>query len=139
MHKKKILITWHYLLPLKTKYKKLLKKNNISFDIKSINPSLKEHQLIKIINKYDGIICGDDEINKNVIDKAIKLKVISKWGTGLNSIDVNYAKKKGIKVYNSPKAFIESVTVYAFGLLIYSNQIFVIIKRFDFVEKRSGS
>lgn len=118
MHKKKILITWHYLLPLKTKYKKLLKKNNISFDIKSINPSLKEHQLIKIINKYDGIICGDDEINKNVIDKAIKLKVISKWGTGLNSIDVNYAKKKGIKVYNSPKAFIESVTVYAFGLLI---------------------
>ena len=89
MHKKKILITWHYLLPLKTKYKKLLKKNNISFDIKSINPSLKEHQLIKIINKYDGIICGDDEINKNVIDKAIKLKVISKWGTGLNSIDVN--------------------------------------------------
>jgi|TARA_B110000027_G_scaffold98819_1_gene104431 D-3-phosphoglycerate dehydrogenase / 2-oxoglutarate reductase len=118
MHKKKILITWHYLLPLNLKYKKLLKKNNISYDIKSINPSLNEHQLNKIIDKYDGIICGDDQINKRVIDTAKKLKVISKWGTGLNSINVDYAIKKGIKVYNSPRAFVESVTVYAFGILI---------------------
>jgi len=118
MHKKKILITWHYLLPLKTKYKKLFKKNDIIYDIWSVNPSLNESQLIKVIHKYDGIICGDDEITKKVIDKAEKLKIISKWGTGLNSIDVTYAKKKGIKVYNSPKAFVESVTVYAIGMLI---------------------
>tara|TARA_Y100001970_G_scaffold147495_1_gene181105 strand:+ start:8145 stop:9086 length:942 start_codon:yes stop_codon:yes gene_type:complete len=118
MYKNKILITWHYLLPLKKEYKRILKKEKISYDIKSVNPSLNEIQLLKIINKYDGIICGDDEISKKVIDKAKRLKVISKWGTGLNSINVNYAKKKGIKVYNSPKAFVESVSVYTFGLLI---------------------
>ena len=118
MRKKKILITWHYLLPLSPKYKKLLRKNDISYDVKSVNPCLNEHQLAKIITKYDGIICGDDQINKRVIDTAKKLKVISKWGTGLNSIDVDYAIKKGIKVYNSPKAFVESVTVYVLGLLI---------------------
>lgn len=94
MHKKKILISWHYLMPLSQKYKNLFKKENIDYDTISVNPSLKENQLLKIIHKYDGIICGDDEITKKVIDKAKKLEVISKWGTGLDSIDVNYAKKK---------------------------------------------
>lgn len=105
-------------MPLSQKYKNLFKKENIDYDTISVNPSLKENQLLKIIHKYDGIICGDDEITKKVIDKAKKLKVISKWGTGLDSIDVNYAKKKSILICNSPKAFVESVTVYAFGLLI---------------------
>ena len=118
MYKYKILITWHYLLPLKKEYKKILNEAKISFDIKRVNPSLNELQLSKIIRKYDGIICGDDEISKKVIDEAKNLKVISKWGTGLNSIDINYAKKKGIKVYNSPKAFVESVSIYTFGILI---------------------
>ena len=97
MYKNKILITWHYLLPLKKEYKRILKKEKISYDIKSVNPSLNEIQLLKIINKYDGIICGDDEISKKVIDKAKRLKVVSKWGTGLNSINVNYAKKRVLK------------------------------------------
>ena len=118
MQKNKILISWHYLMPLSQKYKNLFKKENIDYDTISVNPSLKENQLLKIVHKYDGIICGDDEITKKVIDKAKKLKVISKWGTGLDSIDVNYAKKKNILICNSPKAFVESVTVYAFGLLI---------------------
>jgi len=118
MLKKKILISWHYMVPLEKKYKDLLKSKNIDWDIISGNPSLNEKQLLKIIHKYDGIICGDDQITKKVIDKAKNLKVISKWGTGLDSIDITYAKKKGIKVCNSPRAFVESVTVYAFGLLI---------------------
>ena len=91
--KKKILITWHYLQPLKNDYKKIFKKNNILYDTKYKNPNFKEDELTKIINKYDGIICGDDEITKKVINTAVNLKVISKWGTGLNSIDVSYAKK----------------------------------------------
>lgn len=118
MLKKKILISWHYMLPVVKKYKDLFKSKNIDWDIISVNPSLNEKQLLKIIHKYDGIICGDDQITKKVIDKAKNLKVISKWGTGLDSIDTTYAKKKGIKVCNSPKAFVESVSVYAFGLLI---------------------
>ena len=55
---------------------------------------MKEKDLLKVISNYDGILCGDDEITKKVINKATKLKVISKWGTGLNSINVSYAKKK---------------------------------------------
>lgn len=118
MSKKKILISWHYIIPLKKNYREILKKNKIDFDYLKSNPSLSEKDLIKVIKKYDGILCGDDEINKNVIDIAKNLKVISKWGTGMNSIDLEYAKKKKIKVFNSPKAFVESVSKYAFGMLI---------------------
>ena len=39
-------------------------KNNILYDTKYKNPNFKEDELTKIINKYDGIICGDDEITK---------------------------------------------------------------------------
>ena len=45
------------------------------------------------------------KLPKKVINTTVNLKVISKWGTGLNSIDVSYAKKNKIKVFNSPKSF----------------------------------
>ena len=58
---------------------------------------LNETQLLKIIDKYHGVICGDDEFSKRVLMKASNLKVISKWGTGINSIDLNFAKQKKLK------------------------------------------
>ena len=78
--------------------------------------------LINKITKYDGIICGDDEITRKVLDKAKKLKVISKWGTGLDSIDLNYAKKKRIKVFNSPGAFTDNVSDHALALMFSLNR-----------------
>ena len=53
-----------------------------------------------------------------MIDKAISLKVISKWGTGLDSIDIDYAKKKGIKIYNTPNAFTKSVAQLALSFIL---------------------
>ena len=58
--------------------------------------------MYRVVDKYDALVCGDDEITDRVIDKAKNLKVISKWGTGLDSINVKYARKKGIKVFNTP-------------------------------------
>ena len=94
--KKKInvLVTWKLMIDF-------LKINKIKYDNSKIKfffllkkHVVKEQELIKVISKYDAIICGDDEFTKKVINKAKSLKVISKWGTGLDSIDVNYARKK---------------------------------------------
>ena len=49
-------------------YKKFLKKKKADFKIS--NQYLSENQLIKIINNYDAIICGDDKITNKVIKKA---------------------------------------------------------------------
>ena len=71
-----------------------------------------------IIHKYDGVICSDDEFTDKVLNNAKKLKVISKWGTGIDSIDSNFAKKKGIKIFNSPGAFTKGVAQFALGAIL---------------------
>ena len=101
---------------LHQKIKRFTKK--IKFDFVSYDQYLKEKDLIPIIDKYDGIICGDDEINKNVLDKATKLRVISKWGTGLDSINLEYAKTKRIKIFNTPNAFTKSAAQLALSYLL---------------------
>ena len=114
----RILITWRNVIKNIDKYKNIFKNKKIKFDLIQERQNVKEKTLLKIIHKYDGILCGDDEITKKVIDKAKKLKVISKWGAGMDSIEVEYAKENKIKVFNSPNAFPESVSVYAIGLII---------------------
>jgi len=116
--KLKVLITWKYFYYSLNKFKKTFRKKNIKTDYLIKKQGLSEKDLLKIISKYDGMISGDDQITSKVLDNAIKLKVISKWGTGVDSINTNYAKKKGIKVFNTPGAFTEEVATYAVGLMI---------------------
>lgn len=118
INKKKILITWRLMIDYMNNYESLLHKNNLTYDVIYKKQGLGEKDLINVIHKYDGIICGDDEINKNVLKKAKKLKVISKWGSGIDSIDSNYAKQKNIKILNSPGAFTEPVAQHAMGLML---------------------
>ncbi len=128
-----VLITWRLLIDRLQKYKLLFKKNNISYDIIKADQYLKEEDLLNVIDKYDGLICGDDQITKKVIDKAKKLKVISKWGTGLDSIDVKYAKVKNIKVLNSPGVFTKSVAQHAIALMFCITRN-VLLNHFDILK-----
>lgn len=116
--KYKILISAIPLVPIFNKYKKFFDTKKYSIDLKKTDQYLNETQLLKIIDKYHGVICGDDEFSKRVLMKASNLKVISKWGTGINSIDLNFAKTKKIKVLNTPSAFSYSVATMAVGMIL---------------------
>jgi len=87
--------------------------------------SVNERDLIDLLVDIDGFICGDDEINNSVLKKSKKLKVISKWGTGIDSIDSVTAKELGIKVFRVKDAFAEPVsdTVIAYVLQFCRNII----------------
>ena len=116
--KKKVLVTWRLMIDFLKLNKKKYFSSEINFNFLFKKQGLKENELLKIIENYDAIICGDDQFTKKVIDKAKNLKVISKWGTGLDSINVSYAKKKGIKVFNTPNAFTKGVAQLALSFIL---------------------
>ena len=114
----KILITAPYFIPVPKKYRDMLYRHQIIYDTLEVEEKCFESDLIPIIQNYDGVIAGDDQYTSTVFAKASKLKVIAKWGTGIDSIDLNAAKKYGVKVLNTMDAFIEPVSQTVFGYIL---------------------
>jgi len=113
---KKVLISAPYMI---SEFNKI-KHNFDEYDviIPQVNEKLSETELLNYIEDVEGVICGDDEFTKMVIDKSKKLKVIVKWGTGIDSIDKEYAELKDIKVMNTPGAFTVPVSETTIGLIL---------------------
>lgn len=58
----------------------------------------KQDELISFINDADGVIIGLEEINEEVLNKSPNIKIISKYGVGLNNIDLRACENRGIRV-----------------------------------------
>lgn len=66
--------------------------------------------------EYDVLIVRSaTKVTREVIDGGKNLKVIARGGVGLDNIDVEYAKSKGIEVFNTPQASSRAVAELAFG------------------------
>jgi len=100
-------------------YLDLLEKNNIDVETITRPQFVSEADLLDIVEPYHAIVCSDDEITDKVLSRAKNLKLISKWGVGINSIDLASAKRRGIVVYNSPGAFSESCATMIFSFLLH--------------------
>jgi len=107
--KYKVLITAPYFQLVVDEYRHIFDKNNIELVIPKVNERVSEDELLGLVTDIDGILCGDDQITEKVLDTAKKLKVIVKWGTGIDSIDKEATKKRGIPVRNTLNAFTEPV------------------------------
>jgi D-3-phosphoglycerate dehydrogenase len=79
---------------------------------------LSEKDLIALVAGIDGFIAGLDDITSNVINAAGNLKVISRYGTGVDRVDLKAANKAGIFVTNTPGANSVSVAELTIGLAI---------------------
>lgn len=77
-----------------------------------------EEELRTLIKDVDGIIVGLDAISREVIAAAEKLKVISKYGVGVDNIDLEAARAKGIIVTYTPSSNSEAVADLTMGLLL---------------------
>src|SRR6185437_6361701 len=95
------------------------------FDVVRANGPLSEAEMLKLVNAgdgFDGFLNGDDIITVKVIDAALarprKLKVIAKYGIGLDSIDVKYATEKKLPVLFTPGVNHTTVAEHTFGLMI---------------------
>ena len=96
------------------------KLNNAGLKIDTLRGPVKEEVLLPIIANYDGIICGDDEITRKVIKTGLKgkLKIISKYGVGLDKMDLVAAKELGIPVTNCPGVNHITVAEHVIALLL---------------------
>ncbi|MEJ6523706.1 MAG: phosphoglycerate dehydrogenase [Opitutales bacterium] len=80
---------------------------------------LPESRMLELVGEIDAFICGDDEITKAVVDRALpRLKVISKYGIGLDKIDVDYVTEKGIPLTFCPGVNHTTVAEHTFALLL---------------------
>jgi D-3-phosphoglycerate dehydrogenase len=80
---------------------------------------LPEEKMLELAGEFDGFICGDDVITGAVIDKSLPtLKAISKYGIGLDKIDVNHATEKKLPVLFTPGVNHTTVAEHTFGLLL---------------------
>ena len=116
--KYKVLITAPYMQQEIEKFTQFFIENGIEIALPPIVERMDEEGLLKIIAQYDGVVSGDDEFTEKVFKNAKKLKVISKWGTGINSIDLKAAAQKGVKVFNTPNAFSHPVADTVIGLIL---------------------
>ena len=66
----------------------------------------------------EAVIVRTFQMKKEIIDKMPLLKIIAKHGIGLDNIDLEYAKSKGIKVTNTPQANINSVAELVIALAL---------------------
>lgn len=90
------------------------------FEITKLRGPLKESELLDIIDQYDGIICGDDDVSEQVIAKGVngRLRIISKYGIGLDKIDLKAAERLKIPVTNCPGVNQVTVAEHVFALLL---------------------
>lgn len=79
---------------------------------------LKEDELIPLLVDVDGVIAGLDEFGEKVLKSSNRLKVISRYGVGIDNIDMEAAKRLGIFVINTPDVNTQAVADLTFGLIL---------------------
>lgn len=125
--KYKVLVSAPYFIPEVERFREQLESKGIELIIPEVEERMEEADLLPYMEYIDGTICGDDRYSERVLSQAKKLKVISKWGTGIDSINKEYCEKVGIMVGNTPDAFTVPVsdTIMAYILAFARNVPFM--------------
>lgn len=115
---KKILITPRSFNKVSTEAEDYLKREGFLVEKNLTGHVLSEEEMISQIKDSVGLIVGIDPVTRNVLEASPKLRVISKYGTGVDNIDLEYANKKGIEVLTTSTAPVQAVADFTFALLL---------------------
>ena len=96
----------------------LLESAEIEYLINPLNKKLTEDELAEMVIDFDVIIAGTEQITAKVMDRASNLKLISRVGIGLDSVDLLAAEERGIKVSYTPDAPAPAVSELTIGMML---------------------
>ena len=115
----KILVSAPYIQPVLDDYRETLESHGAELVVPNVQERLSESELMKLVGDIDGVIAGDDHFTARVLEKAApRLKVISKWGTGIDAFDLDACKRLGVAIRNTPGAFTQPVADSAMGYIL---------------------
>ncbi|MBM3138141.1 MAG: dihydrofolate reductase, partial [Chloroflexi bacterium] len=119
MEKHKVLLSAPYMLPFVPRFQPVFDHYGCHLLIPEVNERLSANEILAYAGQFDGTICGDDRYTTDVIRRcAPRLKVISKWGTGIDSIDKETAESLGIRVFRTVNAFTVPVSDSVMGYIL---------------------
>ncbi len=118
MAKWRILITAPYMLPVVENYDDWFRRNDAEYVKADVQERLEEDDLLPIIADYHGVIAGDDRYTRKVIESAPNLKVLAKWGTGIDSFDAETCAERGVAICRTLDAFTEPVGDSVMGYIL---------------------
>lgn len=114
-----VLMTAPYMIPFLDRFRPALADYGIDLIVPDVEERMEEEDILKYAGQFDGTICGDDRYTARVIEACIpRLKVISKWGTGVDSIDAEACAKFGVKLGRTPNAFTTPVADTVLGYML---------------------
>ncbi len=118
--KKTIIFSAPYMMTSVERFRKVLEGHyGIEMIVPDVKQKLLEDDILKYAGQFDGTICGDDVYSPRVIEAcAPRLKVVSKWGTGIDAIDKAACKKYGVMIGNTLNAFTIPVSETAVGYML---------------------
>lgn len=115
----RVLISCRLVWDVLDSYRDLLTSHAVEWDVPNIRgQQMEEADLLPVIGGYTGILAGDDRLTRRVLEEAKVLRVVSKWGVGVDAIDLDAAAELGITVSNTPGVFADELADYALGYLI---------------------
>jgi D-3-phosphoglycerate dehydrogenase / 2-oxoglutarate reductase len=118
MSGERVLITCRQMQNCIDEFRPRLDERGIELVMPEVVQQPSEDDLIEIIGGFDGMIAGDDPLSARVLDHAKRMRIISKWGVGIDGIDLDAARILGIPVVNTPGVFGGEVADLALGYVI---------------------
>jgi D-3-phosphoglycerate dehydrogenase / 2-oxoglutarate reductase len=114
----RVLITCRQMQNCIDEFRSRLEEHELELVLPEIVQQPSEEGLIEIIGGFDGMIAGDDPLSGRVLEHAKRMRIISKWGVGIDGIDLDAAQALGIPVTNTPGVFGGEVADLALGYVI---------------------
>ncbi|MBS0000011.1 MAG: phosphoglycerate dehydrogenase, partial [Cyclobacteriaceae bacterium] len=82
-------------------------------------PGIKREQILEMIGDYTGIIIrSKTELDREIFDRAVRLKFIARAGAGIEKVDEEICLSRGIRILNAPEGNRDALGEHAIGMLL---------------------